>query len=979
MHVLSDRSRAVVLVRPPTVIGRLGGLNTQHPINLAYLAASLRAQGWAPEIWDYEVEPWSEAAFQQRLRRLQPLALGFTFQTPYWRAIQRLSQLTRAASPETVLIAGGPHATAQPRETLAGQPDLDVVVLGEAEWILPDLCQRMADRDFAGLAGIAWRDSGGQIHLEAPGAAVADLDALPMPARDLLPLGLYGGRRGLRRAATPGIARAGLNGTQIFTARGCFSHCTFCAHMVVPDHGAKARRVRRRSEESLSPEVAWCVEHLGSNHFSIEDDIFPLNDTQLAEVCRIFTRHRVTWNVNARVEMVTQRRLSQMAAAGCLKIEFGVETGSERLHKLLGKRLDLEKAERAFRLAREAGLLTTAYLMIGSHPTESREDLEETRRFVQRARPDFVSYTIAAPYPGTELRRQLERRGLLGDDDFETYRYYNALPSWRTEHFSSEALLQEQRRFLRWFYLNPRRIAQGMKRVHRGSASYWLGAASEALRFLAVPPSVRRDHSDKTTLSGSAGGKALGPPVVPARPPVRLLGRSGAAGLSFDAIDSHCRAHHVGGLASVAALLGCDLDVAKASGSWLTLADGRQVLDAHASYGAMALGHNHPALVQAARETLSGLDSGLPGPVPSRWVAALAHDLTAIAPEGLTRAVFYSSGSECIEGALVIAAQAGGPGRTLRVGFEGGFHGKSAGARSVGGIPLERRGFAAVGETLLLPFGDLARAEAFLARTGSRVQAVVVEPIQSNGGLRIPPQGFLRGLAAACRRTGALLIVDEVATGLGRTGRTFACEAEGVVPDLLCVSKTLSGGLVPLGAVLVHHRLASNLDRSSRASHLSTTYGGGKLAAAVGLEVIRLLTQEGLAERAAASGHQVCEALKTVTAPCRWIRQVRGQGLLIGVELADPVDLPGRVLNARTTRMLRERFGGSLAILTARYLLQAQGLLVGPTSGDRRVLRLTPPLTLGPRGVQRIIDAFTGAVQAGPIGMVAALASQAMA
>ncbi len=816
MQALTSPSRTVVLVRPPTVMGRLGGLNTHHPLNLGYLAASLRQAGWQPRIWDYEVERWTEASFLERVREARPVALGFTFQTPYWGAIRRLARLTRVASPRTLLVAGGPHATAVPVETLEGQPELDVVIRGEAEQVLPRLCEALPDRSFADVPGIAWRGEDGEIQLGPAGAPVEDLDGLPMPARDLMPLARYRRRRGLGRVASPGISRPGLAGTQLFTARGCFAHCTFCAHTVVSDHGTRPRRVRRRSEESIGPEVAWCVDRLGFNHFSIEDEIFPLNDAQLASVCRIFGRHRVTWNVNARVDMISRRRLALMARAGCLKVELGVESGSERLHRLLGKRLDLDRAVRAFRLAREAGLLTTAYLMIGSHPSEGPEDLAATRRFVERARPDFVSFTIAAPYPGTELRRQLEARGLLADDDFDTYRYYDTTPSWRTERFSSEALVREQRRFLRWFYLHPGRARHELGRLRRGSTRYWLGAGWEALRFLARPGGARSPAREPAA-EATPQAQAVSPPTR------ALLGARGASGLAPEEVVDRYRAHHVGGLASVASLLGCDLDVRAAQGAWLTTADGRRVLDAHASYGAVAFGHNHPRLLEAARRALTDPDLGLQGPVPSRWIAALAHDLTAIAPPGLERAVFYSTGTEAVEGALVIAALASGPERTLRVGFDRGFHGKSAGARAVGGIPLERRGFPPTGETQLLPFGDLVEAERFLDREGARVQAVVVEPIQSNGGLRLPPPGFLRGLAAACRRVGARLVVDEVATGLGRTGRLFACEHEGVSPDLLAVSKTLSGGLVPISAVLVHRRLAAALDRSTGASHLSTT------------------------------------------------------------------------------------------------------------------------------------------------------------
>ena len=147
----------------------------------------------------------------------------------------------------------------------------------------------------------------------------------------------------------------------------------------------------------------------------------------------------------------------------------------------------------------------------------------------------------------------------------------------------------------------------------------------------------------------------------------------------------------------------------------------------------------------------------------------------------------------------------------------------------------------------------------------------------------------------------------------------------------------------------------------------------------VGLEGVRLLHEQALSARAAEVGERVRTALAALCRSTPWIREVRGRGLLLGLELADPVGLPGLLLDGPGRRALLDRFGGSLALLTARYLLQTQGLLVGPTSGDRRVLRLTPPLTLEEAGIERILDAFAAAGRAGPLGMLAALAAGAVA
>lgn len=444
-----------------------------------------------------------------------------------------------------------------------------------------------------------------------------------------------------------------------------------------------------------------------------------------------------------------------------------------------------------------------------------------------------------------------------------------------------------------------------------------------------------------------------------------MVGARGARDLAArEVLDLYGDAH-LGGLTRVASLLGAALDVAESDGAWLILRDGSRVLDCHASYGAVAFGHRHPQLLEAAHASLDQMATGLPGLLPSASVAALCRDLVAIAPEGITRAILYNTGAETIEGALVLATLAQGK-RDLFVGFEGGFHGKSSAARSVGGIPSERAGFHGWAKVETLRFGDSAAVDELFEQHGSRVAALVVEPIQSNSGVRIPPEGWLASVQAACRRAGALLIVDEVSTGLGRTGAMFACEAEGVVPDMICISKGLSGGLVPIGGLLVHEGLAKITGSVRTASHFSTTFAGGDLACGVALEVLRLLVDDRLPERVRASGERIGSGLRALQAKHpRLIRDVRGRGHLWAMELADPANLPKLVRMNGLSDFLAGRVGGTLAIALQRYLLKHCGLLVGPTVGDRRVIRLFPSLLAEERDVDALLSSLESAFEAG--------------
>ena len=444
-----------------------------------------------------------------------------------------------------------------------------------------------------------------------------------------------------------------------------------------------------------------------------------------------------------------------------------------------------------------------------------------------------------------------------------------------------------------------------------------------------------------------------------------LQGAGGARVLSASQVSDLYLERHLGGLTRVASLLGATLDVVATDGAWLVLRDGSRVLDCHASYGAVSFGHRHPALLEAARASLEQMTTGLPGILPSAGVAALCRDLVQIAPEGIGRAILYNTGAETIEGALVLATLAQGK-RDLFVGFEGGFHGKSAAARSVGGIPNERAGFPTWGRVETLPYGDAEALDALFARHGARIAAVVVEPVQSNAGVRIPPEGWLAGLQDACRRAGALLIADEVSTGLGRTGEFFACTSAGVTPDMICVSKGMSGGLVPIGALLVGERLAKITNSPRTASHFSTTFAGGDLACSVALEVCRLLVQDRLPDRVRASGQRLESGLRAVQARHpRLLRDVRGRGHLWAIELADPADLPKLLKLNGLSGFLADRVGGTLAIVFQRYLLKHCGVLAGPTVGDRRVVRFFPSLLAEQRDQDALLSGLSAAFDAG--------------
>src|SRR6185437_1071589 len=311
-------------------------------------------------------------------------------------------------------------------------------------------------------------------------------------------------------------------------------------------------------------------------------------------------------------------------------------------------------------------------------------------------------------------------------------------------------------------------------------------------------------------------------------------------------------------------------------------AEGKVYLDFTAGFGALNLGHNHPAVVDAVRAALAEQAIGFTPSAINPLAATLAEQLVALTPPGLEMAFFANSGTEAVEAGLKLARAA-----THRPGLlhcERSFHGKSLGSLSVTGNRSYQHPFTPLlPECQAVPFGDLEALERALYTR--RFAAFIVEPIQGEGGMLVPPAGYLRAAQDLCRAAGTLLIVDEVQTGLGRTGSLFAVDEEGVEPDVLTLAKSLGGGLVPLGAMLTRRALWMKAYGSAQTFALHTsTFGGGSLACAAGLATLRVLREEELCAKARARGRQLEEGLRQLCQRSGLVRAVRGRGLMLGLE-----------------------------------------------------------------------------------------------
>jgi acetylornithine/LysW-gamma-L-lysine aminotransferase len=359
-------------------------------------------------------------------------------------------------------------------------------------------------------------------------------------------------------------------------------------------------------------------------------------------------------------------------------------------------------------------------------------------------------------------------------------------------------------------------------------------------------------------------------------------------------------------------------------------AEGRSYIDCDTGHGLAILGHNHPAVVGAVQEQAGKLltcgESFYSAPR-----ARLYSELAVALPPGLDRYFLCNSGTESVEAALKLARLA--TGRNRVVAFCGGFHGRTLGSLSATWNPRYRQAFTPLLDGFVhVPFNDANAADEAVT---PEIGAVIVEPVQGEGGVHVAEARFLARLRELCDAAGALLVFDEVQTGVGRTGTFIAAQRFGVTPDIICLAKGLAGG-VPIGAVAFGRRLGE-LPRGAHAS----TFGGNPLACAAAAATVKVIQEQDLAARAAALGESFRDSLRELAARFGVIREVRGLGLMVAVDL--------KTRSARYLQALQDR--GVLA------------LAAGPT-----VIRFLPPLVITQEQLEAVRDALEAVLEENPTG-----------
>lgn len=396
--------------------------------------------------------------------------------------------------------------------------------------------------------------------------------------------------------------------------------------------------------------------------------------------------------------------------------------------------------------------------------------------------------------------------------------------------------------------------------------------------------------------------------------------------------------------------IGFDRHYVKAEGAYLFDDQDNRYLDLLSGFGVFSLGRNHPQIVQALKDVLSAELPNLVQLDVSLLSGILAEKLVAISPEGLDRVFFANSGTETVEAAIKFSRYATGKSKIIYC--RGGYHGLSLGSLSATGDTHYKQGFGPlVPDFIEVPFGDLAALERALSQKD--VAAFITEPIQGHG-VWIPDDHYLPQAAELTRRYEALFIADEVQTGLGRTGKWWAVEHWSVTPDILCMAKALSGGFIPVGALVCKEWIFDRVfNRMDRAVVHGSTFGKSNLAMAAGLATLEVLESENLIEKSAQSGQAIIDALQPLVGEYECLKEIRGKGMMIALEFTEPHSLSLKM----SWKMLEATNKGLFSQMITVPLFSRHRILSQVAGHGMNIVKFIPPLILTESDIKWIIDA----------------------
>jgi anaerobic magnesium-protoporphyrin IX monomethyl ester cyclase len=425
---------------------------TSPSLGLAYLGAASEQQGHTVRIYDGDVE---DTSLERVLRDFAPDLIGITANTIQIKSAWRDAAVVKSVA-DIPVVLGGPHPTVLPAES-AERPEVDIVVRGEGEVTWEELCQwRKVDGEWqaaiSGLEsvqGISYQTPDGQVHHNPDRPVIEDLDSLPLPAYHLFKINRYTNLQ-------PTVDHIEGPSYPILTSRGCPYRCTYCSQI-------GPRRWRMRSPENVVAEWRWLVRDLGAAEVGVLDDSFNINRQRVLDICDLLIKEELThvpWIMinGIRANLVDQELLGHMKQAGCIRSAFGVESGNQEiLDSAISKQLTLEQVRAAFKAAKEVGMETIGFFMIGL-PGETEETMDETIRFAIELDPVVANFSMATPFPGTEMSRTVQEKGRLLVKDYDDFAFFEGKASFEMDGMTAELVERKWKEAYRRFYLRPSRV-----------------------------------------------------------------------------------------------------------------------------------------------------------------------------------------------------------------------------------------------------------------------------------------------------------------------------------------------------------------------------------------------------------------------------------------------------------------------------------------------------------------------------------------
>jgi acetylornithine/succinyldiaminopimelate/putrescine aminotransferase len=474
---------------------------------------------------------------------------------------------------------------------------------------------------------------------------------------------------------------------------------------------------------------------------------------------------------------------------------------------------------------------------------------------------------------------------------------------------------------------------------------------------------------DHTTARATVSAPALSPATT-AKPDLISVEQAKAMGVAR--MTDLFKAHLNPGQLHFMKLLGFHkIKIERAEGMFYIDQNGRKILDFFGGFGSLAFGHNHPRLLEARKKFQEEKRQEIAIAFMSQYAAALAHNLAKCSPGDLDMVFLGSSGSEAMEAAVKLAERAAGPKRPKVVYAENSFHGKTKGVLAITDGSLYRADFKVADNVVRIPFADIEAVERAF-RSDPEIGVIVLETIQGGGGIIQAEAQYWQKLRVLCDQYGVLWVADEVQCGYGRSGRFYAFEHYGVIPDVTALAKSLGGGKAAVGAMIARHEVYMKAYGTPKTAmiHAMATFGGMGEACVTSIEALNVLYDEGLIDNAAVTGDYLLQRLQALKEKYpKIIKDVRGKGLMVGLEFHDFSQTLPMVLRS-VVSVLDEKLKGSLSGFVGALLLRDYDVLVAFTEYNRNVIRLEPPLICQREHIDRFIEALDSLLSRGIVSIV---------